>query len=169
MLSKLVYAAAIGATVAHGHSIETRDVRNYGSVNRDGGGHSSGGGGGGGSSSSYGAPSQSSGYSAPAQSSGYSAPAPSSSYGAPESSYGAPEASYGAPSSSYGGDSGGSSYGGSSPSYGGYEEEGKFDISTILIPILALIGLSLLFPTFVSLSVGTGRKKRSLADDSASG
>ena len=59
----------------------------------------------------------------------------------PAASYGAPEASYGAPT---------------------YVEEdtGKgIDLTSIILPILALIGLSLLFPTYVSLT--TVRKRRS--------
>jgi hypothetical protein len=40
------------------------------------------------------------------------------------------------------------------------EDTGKgIDLTSIIIPILALIGLSLLFPTYVSLT--TVRKKRS--------
>ena len=84
--------------------------------------------------SEYGAPSAPS-YSAPAPS--YSVPAPS--YSAPEASYGAPSTGYGAPS---------------------YEEEAGLDLTSIIIPLLALVGLSLLFPTYVSLT--TVRKKRDL-------
>ena len=70
------------------------------------------------------------------------APAPEASYGAPAPSYGAPEASYGEPVS--------------------YEEEGGSDIIVVVIvAILALVGLSLLFPTFVRINdVNPGRKKR---------
>ncbi|XP_071748852.1 uncharacterized protein [Lepeophtheirus salmonis] len=88
----------------------------------------------------------------------YGAPAPAS-YGAPAPSYSAPASSYNAPSSSY--SSGGSSYsapetGYTSPSgYG--EETGGLDLTAIIIPLLALLGLSLLFPTFVSV---TARRKR---------
>ena len=84
----------------------------------------------------------------------YSAPAPS--YSAPEPSYSAPSPSYGAPSTGY--DEPSSGYG--QPSY--EEEGGGLDLTALLIPILALIGLSLLFPTYVS--VASGRKKRSLPD-----
>merc|ERR1711988_22800 len=92
----------------------------------------------GGGSHSHGSSSSSgSSYGAPEPS--YSAPAPS--YGAPEPSYGAPEASYGAPS-----------YG-----YGTEEASAGLDLTSILIPILALLGLSLLFPTFVTIN-GTGRR-----------
>lgn len=94
--------------------------------------------------SEYGAPSAPS-YSAPAPS--YSAPAPS--YSAPAPSYSAPEASYGAPSTGYG-----------APSY---EEEAGLDLTSIIIPLLALVGLSLLFPTYVSLT--TVRKRRDVAGD----
>ena len=80
----------------------------------------------------------------------------SPSYGAPEPSYSAPSPSYGAPSTGY--DEPSSGYG--QPSY--EEEGGGLDLTALLIPILALIGLSLLFPTYVS--VATGRKKRSLPD-----
>merc|ERR1712170_45239 len=88
--------------------------------------------------------------------SSYSAPAPS--YGAPEPSYGAPEPSYGAPEASYG-----------APSYGYGTEEASagLDLTSILIPILALLGLSLLFPTFVTIN-GTGRRKRDVMDEDES-
>jgi len=133
---------------------------------RDGGSHSHSS-----SSSSYGAPEPSYGapepsygapepsYSAPSPS--YSAPAPSysqpSSYDAPEPSYGAPEPSYGPPSTGYGAPS---------SSYGEASAGGGLDLTSILIPILALLGLSLLFPTFVTIN-GTGRRKREAGDDSA--
>merc|ERR1711963_36103 len=68
----------------------------------------------------------------------------------PASSYGAPETGYGAPSDSYG------------VSYGGYEEETLPDLTPIIVGILVLTGLSLLFPTFVSLT--SVRRKRD-ADD----
>lgn len=93
----------------------------------------------------------------------HAAPAPAASYGAPEASYGAPEASYGAPAASYGA-TGASSYGGYETV--GYEEEGGgFDLSTILIPILIIFGLSLLFPTVTSVSVN--RKRRDIEGDVA--
>merc|ERR1711988_1620080 len=102
----------------------------------------------GGGSHSHGSSSSSgSSYGAPEPS--YSAPAPS--YGAPEPSYGAPEASYGAPS-----------YG-----YGTEEASAGLDLTPILIPILALLGLSLLFPTFVTIN-GTGRRKRDVMDEDES-
>merc|ERR1712038_100729 len=61
--------------------------------------------------------------------------------------------SYGAPAPSY-----------SAPSYEPYEvyeEEPLPDLTPIVVAILALIGLSLLFPTFVQLEDVAGRKKRS--------
>lgn len=104
----------------------------------------------------------SSGYEEP--SAGYSAPA--SSYGAPAASYGAPAASYGAPAPSYGAPA--PSYGAAAPSYGvtgyGVEDEAALpDLTPIIIGILALVGLSLLFPTFVSLT--SVRRKRDAAED----
>ena len=113
----------------------TRDLPAYPKVNRDSG---------------YGAPqAPAEGYAAPAPS--YSAPAPS--YSAPEPAYEAPDTGYGAPAASYGAPS----YD-AAPSYGA-EEEAGLDLTSILIPILALLGLSLLFPTYVAVST---RKKRSL-------
>jgi len=150
MFPKIICAAAL-ASGAIAHSINTRDTNPaYIKVNRD---------------SEYGAPAAPS-YSAPAPS--YSAPAPSysapaPSYSAPAPSYSAPEPSYSAPSPSYGAPSTG--YDEPSSGYGqpSYEEEGGgLDLTALLIPILALIGLSLLFPTYVS--VASGRKKRSLPD-----
>ena len=43
------------------------------------------------------------------------------------------------------------------------ESKGGLDLTTILIPLLALVGLSLLFPTYVSLT--TVRRKREAGDD----
>merc|ERR1712226_1145587 len=76
---------------------------------------------------------------------GHAAPAPSDGYGEPAASYGAPAASYGEPAPAY-----------------GAEEAALPDLTPIIIGILALVGLSLLFPTFVSVS---SRKKRSAAED----
>jgi len=98
-----------------------------------------------------------SGYSAPASS--YGAPAPAASYGAPAATYGAPAPSYEEPAPSYGAPA---------PSYGApvsYEEEqpGFFpDVTFIIVGILIVIGLSLLFPTYVSLT--TVRRKRDVAE-----
>merc|ERR1719277_503697 len=70
-------------------------------------------------------------------------------YGAPqEDTYGAPAESYGAPVESYGA---------SAPSYGAAAETG-LDLTTIIIPLLALLGLFLLFPTYVTLT--NVRRKR---------
>ena len=121
-------------------------------VRRDGGGHGHGGGG---------------HAHAPAPSSGYAEPSPS--YGAPSPSYGAPSSGYDEPSPSYGTPDTGynepaPSYGGNTaPSYGA-DDGGlfPFDLSTLIIPILAIIGLSLLFPTITSVAVGGKRKKRAL-------
>merc|ERR1711862_392198 len=69
-------------------------------------------------------------------------------YGAPqEDTYGAPVESYGA----------------SAPSYGAAAETGP-DLTTIIIPLLALLGLFLLFPTYVTLT--SVRRKREAIDDS---
>lgn len=81
------------------------------------------------------------------------APAPSSGYAEPAQSYAAPSTGYAASS--------GSGYGGYETQ--GYEEEGGFDLSTIIIPILIIFGLSLLFPTVTSVSVG--RKRRDIEED----
>ena len=90
-----------------------------------------------------------SGYGAPSAPS-YSAPAPS--YGAPAPEpYSAPEPAYSAPATGYG---------------VSYEEEAGLDLTSIIIPLLALVGLSLLFPTYVSLS--TVRKRRDLQDEGMS-
>merc|ERR1711983_424162 len=74
-------------------------------------------------------------------------------YGAPqEDTYGAPAESYGAPVESYGA---------SAPSYGAAAETG-LDLTTIIIPLLALLGLFLLFPTYVTLT--SVRRKRVACD-----
>merc|ERR1712172_460199 len=78
-----------------------------------------------------------------------------SGYGAPPATYEEPAASYGAPAPSYSEPETG--YGAPAPSYG-YEEEPLPDLTPIIVGILVLTGLSLLFPTFVSLS--TVRRKR---------
>merc|ERR1712088_807428 len=69
-----------------------------------------------------------------------------SGYGAPPATYEEPAASYGAPAPSY-----------------GYEEEPLPDLTPIIVGILVLTGLSLLFPTFVSLA--TVRRKRHAEDE----
>merc|ERR1711936_287813 len=83
---------------------------------------------------------------------GYGAPEPAPAYEEPAASYGAPAPSYGAPETGYG-----------VPSY---EEEPLPDLTPIIVGILVLTGLSLLFPTFVSLS--TVRRKRHAEDEDAS-
>lgn len=81
----------------------------------------------------------------------YGAPS-APSYSAPAPSYSAPEATYGAPSTGYG---------------TAYEEEAGLDLTSIIIPLLALVGLSLLFPTYVSLT--TVRKRREAGDEQGKG
>ena len=139
---KLICAAAIASSGAFAHSVRTRDTNPvYRKVNRD---------------SEYGAPAAPA-YNAPAPS--YGAPAPS--YSAPEPSYAAPAPSYSAPAPSYAAPSyeePSASYG--QPSYAA-DDGGGIDLTALIIPILALIGLSLLFPTYVSVA---SRKKRSLPD-----
>ena len=78
----------------------------------------------------------------------------SGAYGAPPAAYEAPAAEYGAPATAPA-----DSYG---VSYGGYEEETLPDLTPIIVGILVLTGLSLLFPTFVSLT--TVRRKRHAED-----
>merc|ERR1711981_594553 len=70
--------------------------------------------------------------------------APAASYSEPASSYGEPAASYGEPAPAYGAD-----------------EAALPDLTPIIIGILALVGLSLLFPQFVNVDVNDGRRKRS--------
>lgn len=155
MISKLAIASIAGAACASGHLVKRDDgVFSDTLYKRDGGSHSHSAP----PSSSYGAPEPS--YSAPSPS--YSAPAPSysapaPSYGAPEPSYSAPEPSYGAPEPSYGAPDTG--YGAPSSGYG-EASAGGLDLTSILIPLLALLGLSLLFPTYVNLTT-VKRKKRS--------
>ena len=111
--------------------------------------------------SSYDAPS----YTAPAPSyaaPSYSAPAPT--YGPPEPSYGAPAPSYSVPTDAYASPDTGYSapqtgYASPVSSYG--DEKGGLDLTSILIPLLALLGLSLLFPTYVNLT-SVKRRRRSL-------
>ena len=82
-----------------------------------------------------------------------------SGYGAPPATYEEPAASYGAPAPTY--EEPASGYGAPAPSYG-YEEEPLPDLTPIIVGILVLTGLSLLFPTFVSLA--TVRRKRHAED-----
>merc|ERR1712213_54584 len=76
---------------------------------------------------------------------GHAAAAPSSGYDEPAASYGAPAASYGEPAPTYGAD-----------------EAALPDLTPIIIGILALVGLSLLFPQFVNVDVK--RRKRDAED-----
>merc|ERR1711902_235937 len=108
--------------------------------------------------SSYDAPS----YTAPAPSyaaPSYSAPAPT--YGPPEPTYGAPAPSYSVPTDAYASPETG--YASPVSSYG--DVKGGLDLTSILIPLLALLGLSLLFPTYVNLT-SVKRRRRSLDEDS---
>merc|ERR1711881_177303 len=73
---------------------------------------------------------------------------PASGYGAPAPSYGAPEPSYEEPAQEYA----------AAPSYGAAEAVVP-DLTPIIIGILVLTGLSLLFPTYVTLT--SVRRKRS--------
>merc|ERR1712227_784199 len=90
---------------------------------------------------------------------GHAAAAPSSAYDEPAASYGAPAASYSEPSASYGEPA--ASYGEPAPTYGA-EEAALPDLTPIIIGILALVGLSLLFPQFVNVDVK--RRKRDAED-----
>ena len=101
------------------------------------------------------------GHAAAAPSSGYDEPA--ASYGAPAASYGAPAASYSEPSASYGEPA--ASYGEPAPTYGA-DEAALPDLTPIIIGILALVGLSLLFPQFVNVDVK--RRKRDAEGKNAS-
>merc|ERR1711971_1130821 len=83
-----------------------------------------------------------------------------SGYGAPPATYEEPAASYGAPAPTY--EEPASGYGAPAPSYG-YEEEPLPDLTPIIVGILVLTGLSLLFPTVVSLA--TVRRKRHAEDE----
>jgi hypothetical protein len=74
--------------------------------------------------------------------------ASASGYGAPAPSYGAPEPSYEEPVQEYA----------AAPSYGAAEAAVP-DLTPIIIGILVLTGLSLLFPTYVTLT--SVRRKRS--------
>jgi len=102
------------------------------------------------------APAPASGYGAPAAS--YGAPAPDTGYGAPDTGYGAPDTGYGAPADGY--DAPADSYD-AAPSYGADGEVGPGILPFVAV-ILAIIGLSLLFPAVVNID----RKKRSVAEES---
>ena len=77
---------------------------------------------------------------------GYGAPEPS--YSAPEPSYSAPEPAYGPPEPAYSAPAESTGY--TAPSYSAPAE--SLDLATLAIPILLLVGLFLLFPTYVNLT-----------------
>jgi len=87
-------------------------------------------------------------HAAPADAYAAAAP-PAPAYGAPE-----PEPAYAAPATGYG------------VSYA--EEAAPFDISTLIIPILVIAGLSLLFPTIIEVDANGDRKKRDVGSVDAS-
>merc|ERR550534_1936128 len=78
---------------------------------------------------------------------GYGAPEPV--YEEPETGYGPPDDGYGAPAAAYG-----------APSYAA---ETGLDLTTLIIPLLALVGLFLLFPTYVTLT--SVRRKREAGEE----
>ena len=114
-----------------------------------------------------GAHSLNSGYGTPPEPN-YGAPAPAPSYGVPTPSYGAPAPSYGAPAPSY--ETPSTGYGLVPTGYEttGYGEEEGFDFTPLIILMIGVIGLSLLFPTYVTIETppvasandNNGRKKR---------
>merc|ERR1719270_39088 len=80
---------------------------------------------------------------------------PASGYGAPAPSYGAPEPSYEEPAQEYA----------AAPSYGAAEAAVP-DLTPIIIGILVLTGLSLLFPTYVTLTSVRRRRSAEGSQDS---
>jgi len=136
-------------------------------------------------SSGYVEPAPASNYAAPAASYGapaasYGAPdtgygAPDTGYAAPDAGYGAPDAGYGAPSTGYGAPDYG--YGAPSTGYGAEAVDAGaggiagtgLPLTAIIIPILILAGLSLLFPSTVTVPVNPGRRKRSTGDEEETG
>ena len=93
--------------------------------------------------------------------SGYAAPAPA----APAQTYqaAAPEPSYAAPADAYEQPSA-AGYEAPYSGYGALEDDAAapFDISTLIIPLLVIFGLSLLFPTITEVAVN--RKRRHAVD-----
>lgn len=134
-----VAAVALAGVAVEAYSLQKRD----GAGGHGHGGHDHGGG--------AAAPAPASGYDEP--SAGYGAPSPG--YGAPSPGYGAPSPSYGTPQTGYAAEPTG---------YGEVDDGGFPDLTPIIIGVLALVGLSLLFPTFVSIS--SVRRKRSTAEES---
>jgi len=92
-------------------------------------------------------------HAAAAPASGYGAPAPATGYGAPDTSYAAPDTGYGAPDTGYE----------AAPAYGADDAAVGPGILPFVAVILAIIGLSLLFPAVVNVE---SRRKRSLAEES---
>merc|ERR1719297_85456 len=92
-------------------------------------------------------------HAAAAPASGYGAPAPATGYGAPDTSYAAPDTGYGAPDTGYE----------AAPAYGAEDAAVGPGILPFVAVILAIIGLSLLFPAVVNVE---SRRKRSLAEES---
>ena len=90
-------------------------------------------------------------HAAAAPASGYGAPAPATGYGAPDTSYAAPDTGYGAPDTGYE----------AAPAYGADDAAVGPGILPFVAVILAIIGLSLLFPAVVNVE---SRRKRSLAE-----
>jgi len=89
----------------------------------------------------------------------HAAAAPAAGYGVadpPAPAYGAPEVyaepAYAPPQTGYG---------------VSYEEEAPFDISTLIIPILVIAGLSLLFPTIINVPAQPAGRKRRDVDTSS--
>jgi len=91
-------------------------------------------------------------------SSAFASPRPDDGYGAPEPVYEEPETGYGPPDDGYGAPAAG--YG--APSYAA---ETGLDLTTLIIPLLALVGLFLLFPTYVTLT--SVRRKREAGEEPA--
>ena len=104
-------------------------------------------------------------HAAAAPASGYGAPAPATGYGAPDTSYAAPDTGYGAPDAGYAAPDTG--YGApdtgyeAAPAYGADDAAVGPGILPFVAVILAIIGLSLLFPAVVNVE---SRRKRSLAE-----
>jgi len=89
-------------------------------------------------------------------SSAFASPRPDDGYGPPEPAYEEPETGYGPPDDGYGAPA--AQYG--APSYAA---ETGLDLTTLIIPLLALVGLFLLFPTYVTLT--SVRRKREAGEE----
>merc|ERR1712014_36217 len=128
MLPSLTLASLMGSALAREPYVYDNEF-----YKRDGGSH-------------HHSPAPVSSYDAPS----YTAPAPT--YGPPEPTYGAPAPSYSVPTDAYASPDTGyaapqAGYASPVSSYG--DVKGGLDLTSILIPLLALLGLSLLFPTYV--------------------